>query len=85
MVQAGDVGVRLGDHVEDDEFVGSLAEPWAGDVEGLLRAYVPEAAYGVAVDPEFPFAEGVGVEEGVSGLGEGEVGSVEGGGGWRCG
>jgi hypothetical protein len=82
VVEAGDVGGRLGDHVEDYDLVGTLLEPGAGDVEGLLGAYVPEAAYGVAVDPEGSFAEVVDVEEGVSGLSEGEVGSVEGGGGF---
>ena len=42
-------------------------EPGAGDVEGLLGADVPEAADGVAVDPEGSFAEGAVVEESVAG------------------
>ena len=54
-------------------------EPGAGDKEGLLRADVPEAADGVAVDPEGAFAEVADVEEGVAGGGEGEVAAVEGG------
>ena len=73
--------VGCGGEVEDDDFVGAFAEPGAGDEEGLLRADVPEAADGVAVDPEGSFAEVADVEEGVAGGGEGEVGSVEGGGG----
>jgi hypothetical protein len=56
-----------GCEVEDYDFVGALMEPGAGDVEGLLGADVPEAADGVAVDPEGSFAEGAVVEESVAG------------------
>ncbi len=63
----GVVGGRL--EVEDDDFVFACAEPGAGDVEGLLGAYVPEAADGVAVDPEGSLGEVADVEEGVAGGG----------------
>ena len=78
--ESGYVSGRWWEEVEDDDLVCAFAEPGGRDVEGLLGADVPEAAYGVAVDPEGSLAEGVDVEEGVAGLGEGEVGSVEGGG-----
>ena len=55
--------------VEDDDLVFAGAEPWAGDVEGLLRADVPEAADRVAVDPESSLGEVADVEEGVAGGG----------------
>jgi hypothetical protein len=58
-----------GSEVEDDDFVGAFIQPGTGDVEGLLGADVPEAADGVAVDPEGAFAEGADVEEGVAGDG----------------
>ena len=85
MGQSGDVGVLgLGSEVEDDDLVAAFVEPGAGDVEGLLRAGVPEAADDVAVDPEGAFAEVADVEEGVAGVGEGEGGAEEGWGSvWR--
>src|SRR5580692_7694238 len=44
-----------GSQVKDDDFVVALAEPGAGDVEGLLRADVPETTDGATVDPEGAF------------------------------
>ena len=70
VVEAGYVGRDgCGAHVEDDDLVRAFLEPWAGNVEGLLGADVPEASDGVAVDPDGSFAEGVGVEEGIASLG----------------
>ena len=67
MVEAGDGFVLRRKHIEDDDLVGAGFEPGAGDVEGLLRADVPEAAEVVAVDPDCALAEGGDVEEGVAG------------------
>ena len=78
MGETGDLGwVVGGEEVEDEDFVASFAKPGTGDVEGLLGAYVPEAADGVIVDPESAFSEVADVEEGVAGGGEGEVGAAK--------
>src|ERR1035441_9207971 len=77
MVEPFDGFVRLGQKVEDDDFVAAFAQPRTGDVERLLRADGPEAAEVVAVDPDEDFAEVAGVEKGVVGGGEGKVGSEE--------
>src|SRR5664280_1014079 len=44
VVEPFDGLVRLGQKVEDDDFVAALVQPRAGDVEGLLWADGPEAA-----------------------------------------
>ncbi len=58
---------RMRGEVEDYDFIVAFAEPGTGDEEGVLGADVPEAADGVAVDPEGSFAEFADVEEGVAG------------------
>src|SRR5215471_2276094 len=74
VIEAGDrCGALRGFEVEDHDLIFALLEPGCGYVEGLLRAYVPEAADGVAVYPECAFAEFCDVKEGVAGLGEGET------------
>ena len=67
--------------VEDDDFVGALVEPGGGDVEGLLGADVPDAAQGVAVDPDEAFGERAGVQEGIGDLFDRERGAIEAGAG----
>lgn len=64
MVEAPEGGSGLALEFEDYYFVASLAEPGAGEIEGLLGPYVPDAAKALAVDPALTLGEGAGVEEG---------------------
>ena len=50
-----------------------------GQVEGLLRADVPEAAEGAAVDPDHAFSQLAGIEKGVRWCVDVEGGPVEAG------
>ncbi len=65
VVEAPEGGSGLALEVEDYDLVASLAEPGAGEVEGLLGAYDSDAAEVGAVDPDLALGEGAGVEEGV--------------------
>ncbi len=64
------------DDVHHDDFVLALAEPAAGHVERLLRAYLPEAADGVPVDVYLALAPCLHVDERVARLAEVERGAV---------
>lgn len=73
----GGIGLEGGAYdIEDDDLVFAFFEPTAGNIEGLLGANGPEAANGVTIDVDLTFAPGFHVEEGITGLFEGEVATV---------
>ena len=73
----GGIGLEGGAYdIEDDHLVFAFFEPTAGDIKGLLGANGLEAAYGMAIDVDLAFAPGFHVEEGITGLFEGEVAAV---------
>ena len=64
------------DDIEDDDLVLTFFQPTTGDIEGLLGTNRPESANGVAIDINLAFAPSLHVEEGITGLFEGEVAAV---------
>ena len=79
MVEALQGSALLAIEIEEDDFVAAGLEERRGQVERFLRADVPEAAEGAAVDPDHAFAELAGVEEGVGRVVDGEGGAIEAG------
>ena len=64
------------DDIEDDDLVLTFFQPTTGDIECLLGTNRPESANGVAIDINLAFAPSLHVEEGITGLVEGEVATV---------
>ena len=54
-------------------------QPWAGQIEGPLWADIPDAAEGVAIDPDKTLHECAGIEECVASLVDLQSAAIEAG------